>query len=194
MSSRRHRRRNNRQNVSTTDIEPSEHRHQNQHRRRTQPRHWAEHEDTRDRPPQTRNRIINEDGDLDISDVAPDFPLDFMQDLSLDFLTDLPSPPNVPRPDRQGPPRQPRQPKPSFQRISHGFKTPFTTEHDVQKLRGIVENLYNHILETALDMGVVRESEDDMDWQPEPTTQVYLVRTVDEVACYPDGSFRRPWE
>ncbi|KAF4982039.1 hypothetical protein FZEAL_2289 [Fusarium zealandicum] len=69
-----------------------------------------------------------------------------------------------------------------------------TSHFDVQKLCSAVGDMYVRMREYAVELGVAKDSEDDMDWQPEPTTPVYLVRMTDEVSCYPDGTVLRPWE
>ncbi|KAM5356414.1 hypothetical protein ACJ41O_003060 [Fusarium nematophilum] len=69
-----------------------------------------------------------------------------------------------------------------------------SSHREVRNLLSQAGDLYNHIREWALELGAVEESEDGMDWQPEPMTPVYLVRMVDEVSCYPDGAVVRPWE
>ncbi|KAF4462171.1 hypothetical protein FALBO_11016 [Fusarium albosuccineum] len=74
------------------------------------------------------------------------------------------------------------------------FMVKKASRYDVQKLCSAVGDMYTHIREYAMELGMVKESEDDMDWQPEPTTPVYLVRMTEEASCYPDGTVNRPWE
>ncbi|KAF7559843.1 hypothetical protein G7046_g4302 [Stylonectria norvegica] len=63
---------------------------------------------------------------------------------------------------------------------------------DVQHVCSVVHHAYSQLKECAVDLGVVKESDDAMDWQPEPTKTVYLVQVANEACCYSQGSVRQP--
>lgn len=62
---------------------------------------------------------------------------------------------------------------------------------DAQHICEVVQQAYNEIKECVVGFGIVRDSEDDMEWQPELERPVYLVRMLEEESCYQDGAFNR---
>lgn len=65
---------------------------------------------------------------------------------------------------------------------------------DAERVYTVVQHAYNKIKECIVEFGIVRDSEDDMEWQPELERPVYLVRMTEEESCYAAGKVQRPWE
>ncbi|KAL6920691.1 hypothetical protein FSST1_004717 [Fusarium sambucinum] len=68
-----------------------------------------------------------------------------------------------------------------------------TTPIEKQEFCSRMGNLYSNMLELAFELGTTEE-DTEMEWQHEPTNVVHLVRTSEEMACYPDGAVVCPWQ
>ncbi|KAM0558195.1 hypothetical protein ACHAPJ_004879 [Fusarium lateritium] len=94
-------------------------------------------------------------------------------------------------------PRQHRQERKSIRKevgaIHRKIFDKTNTAPEVQEFCSLVGDLYAQMLECALGVRDTGEA-DNMDWQPEPTTPVYLVRMTEELSSYPDGAVVIPWE
>lgn len=67
-----------------------------------------------------------------------------------------------------------------------------STPRHVQEICRAFIDTWDLMTKHVLELGLLGDSEEAMEWQPEPTTPVYIA-AMKETACYLDENLRRPW-